>query len=90
MAAREPAMVSRIFSPAAAALDLADAPPPPNLRPCTGRDVHSHDSQPLTFMGLCIRMYVGSIVFDARTDILTIQQALETLCAWPEVQMISA
>lgn len=32
MAAREPAMVSLIFSPAAAALDRADAPlPPPNL-----------------------------------------------------------
>ena len=40
MAAREPAMVSRIFSPAAAALDLAEAPPPPpNLRPCMGKDV---------------------------------------------------
>ena len=32
MAANEPAMVSLIFSPAAAALDLAEAPlPPPNL-----------------------------------------------------------
>lgn len=33
IAAREPAIVSLIFSPAAAALDLADVPlPPPNLQ----------------------------------------------------------
>ena len=45
MAAREPAMVSRIFSPAAAALDLAEAPPPPpNLCHAQANIVHLHDS----------------------------------------------
>ena len=41
MAANEPAMVSLIFSPAAAALDLAEAPlPPPNLHVFTIKHWH--------------------------------------------------
>ena len=80
MAAREPAMVSRIFSPAAAALDLADAPPPPpNLRPRTDKNDRLHDSRLLTCMGLRIRMNVESIVCIVSTDILSSHQALETL-----------